>query len=289
MQWSISKKNDVVADMRIRYRTTADWEQWGLLTADRHIDNEHSNHELQHHHLKQAIERDAFVVDVGDYLDAMQGKQDKRSAKSALRVDNKSSNYLNNLVDYAVEFFAPYKDNLALIAEGNHESAVTNRYEYSLHDGVLRDLSRIGSPVVKGGYRGYIRFLFEHDAGGKRMSRTGYYFHGSGGGGPVTKGVIQTNRRSIYLPDADFVFSGHIHESWLFPITRSRVLASGEEITDTQYHVQLPTYKEEFIGKSGGWHHETGKPPKPLGAWWIRFYYSHRTGRVEMEFRMADK
>jgi hypothetical protein len=34
------------------------------------------------------------------------------------------------------------------------------------------------------------------------------------------------------------------------------------------------TYKEEYGAGEGGWHIETGKPPKPLGAWWLRFTWS---------------
>jgi hypothetical protein len=289
LTWEVQKINAVCTDIKIPYKATKEWQQWGLLTADRHIDNQHTDLKLQKYHLDQAKEREAFVLDFGDLFDAMQGKEDRRSDKGDLRPENKTGSYLNSLVEFAHDFLEPYKENLAIISEGNHETAVTDRHEYSLLDGLIYALHVSGSSVVRGGYRGYIRFRFEHEAGGSRMTRIGYYHHGSGGGGPVTKGVIQANRKSSYLSNADYVFTGHIHEQWVFPVVRSKLLNSGEEITETQYHVQIPTYKEEFTMIPGGFHHKTGKPPKPIGAWWVRFYYSNRTGRIEASFTEADK
>ena len=56
----------------------SDWEQWFLLTGDRHIDNGESDHALQIRHLKQAQERGAGIIDVGDVMDLMQGRNDPR-------------------------------------------------------------------------------------------------------------------------------------------------------------------------------------------------------------------
>ena len=289
MSWTVKKSSEVQTEIRIPFNQSAGWEQWGLICADVHLDNPHCLRDLHRHHLEQALERDAFVLCIGDLFDAMQGKQDRRSNKSDLDARLKSGTYLNDLVEFAHEFYEPYIKQLALISEGNHETSVTNRYEYSLLDGLAYSLKKAGSPVVRGGYRGWVKFQFEHESGGRKHSKLAYYLHGSGGGGPVTKGVIQTNRRAVYLPDADMVFSGHIHESWIFPINRVRINLRGEERAEAQYHVQLPTYKEEFVNMPGGWHHETGKPPKPVGAWWMRLYYSNRTGRVEVQFLEADK
>ncbi|MCH8517483.1 MAG: hypothetical protein LAT68_14250 [Cyclobacteriaceae bacterium] len=288
MAWTVERQSEVSTAIRVEYERKTGWEQWGLLSADRHIDNVHSDLSLQRLHLDQAKERNAFVIDIGDLFCAMQGKGDRRSSKSDLRIENKDSHYLNSLVEFAHNFMRPYLENLALLAEGNHETAITKHNEYSLLDGLVYALRQGGSNVVRGGYRGYVRFYFEPRGGGKRMSRLAYYHHGHGGGGPVSKGIIQASRKAVYMPDADYVWTGHIHEQWSFPIERVRLLASGKEIRDTQHHLQLPTYKDEYTNQGGGYHHETGKPPKPIGAWWIRFYYSTRTGRVEAQFLPAD-
>jgi hypothetical protein len=295
MNWSVKKDSDVQTTIEIPYRAALDWEQWGLIYADAHLDNPHCQRDLHKRHLDQAKERGAFIMSFGDLFDAMQGKQDRRSNKSDLDSKLKSGTYLNDLVEFAHDFYEPYFENIALFAEGNHETSVTNRYEYSLLDGLIYSMRKSDSPVVRGGYRGWIRFQFKesYNAGEnnapRSQSRLAYYLHGSGGGGPVTKGIIQTNRRAVYLPDADYVFSGHIHESWIFPMQRVRISANGFETLETQYHVQLPTYKEEFANLGGGWHHETGKPPKPTGAYWIRFYYVRETRKIEAMFIEADK
>ena len=289
MDWTIERAGPVCARVKIPYRKAADWEQWVLVSSDEHFDNPHSDRELHKLHLDQAKERGAIVCKFGDFFDAMQGKSDRRSSKRDLRQDlAESRSYLNQLVEESAAFLEPYSANLALISEGNHETSVDNKIEYNLLDGLLYALShRGGEHIIRGGYRGWIKFHF-HAGDGGRMTKNAYYLHGSGGGGPVTKGVIQTNRRAVYLSNADYVFSGHIHEQWYMPIERVKLLENGREVQITQHHLQLPTYKQEFIEQGSGWHHETGKPPKPLGAWWIRFYYSSRSGGVREQFIPAD-
>lgn len=276
---------------------TDEWEQWGLITADRHLDHPGSDHDLQKHHLQQAWDVNAFVLDFGDLLDVMQGKGDKRSEKRDLQKifagrseydDDRS--YLNALVIYASEFLEPYGRILALLGKGNHDASVYSKLEYDLLDGLIRDLHKSGhTHIVHGGYRGWVQVKFEHESGGARQGRNIYYHHGHGGGGPVTKDIIQANRKAVYLANADYVFSGHTHDQWLFPIERVRLTASGEEVSESQTHIKIPSYKQEFVGETSGFHHETGKPPKPLGAWWVRFYWSNRTGRIEEQFIQAER
>jgi len=286
-RWTVDRVGPVTARIKITGAQSSNWEQWGLITADRHLDNPHSDRKLQKYHLDQAVERGAFVLDFGDLFDAMQGKSDRRSSKSALMDRHKSSRYLNELVRDAADFFRPYADNIALLSKGNHETGVQKHIEYDLLDGLVYDLHRDNPDIFAGGYRGWIRFQFEIN--NARMSRNGYWIHGYGGGGPVTKDIIQVNRKAVYLSNADYVFTGHTHDQWWFPVERIRLLDSGREVVETQHHVKIPTYKEEFLNSGEGFHHETGKPPKPVGAWWVRFYWSNRTKSVETQFVPADK
>jgi predicted phosphodiesterase len=289
-QWTVEKVSEVCANIRVNYRRAADWEQWGLLCADSHLDNPKTDLKLKKHHLEQAKQRNAFIIEIGDLFDAMQGKGDRRSDKHDLRPEILAMDgpYLNNLVQFVSETFNPYKDNFAVIGEGNHETSVKNKLEYDLLSGLVHDMRKDGSPVIKCGYRGWIRFMFDAD-GRSRMSKRFYYNHGSGGGGPVTKGVIQTNRRAAYVSGADAILYGHTHESWLLNTPQTVLMDSGREKVKDLWHVQIPTYKEEFANHGGGFHHETGKPPKPKGAVWVRFYYSGRTEQIEMEFRGTEK
>jgi len=284
MDWSVDSRG-TVANIRIAAERNGSWEQWGLLTSDRHHDNPKSKLAMQRRHLEQAAERGAFVCDFGDLFCAMQGRDDKRGSKSSLRSENQTKDYFGSLINSSVDFFTPYRQTLAVCGYGNHETAVTKRHEIDLTRMMVARLNDRQSPVVCGGYRGWIRFLLTN--GTSRQSFSLYYTHGGGGGGPVTKGVIKTNRRAVYLPDAHIVVGGHIHESWMVELVRARLSSMGSEYADTQTHLALPTYKEEFFGADGGFHHERESPPKPLGAWWIRFFYNKESARFDYEFHRA--
>ena len=104
--------------------------------------------------------------------------------------------------------------------------------------------------------------------GTKRLA----WHHGYGGDAPVTKGTIQTNRMSVYLPDANIVVTGHTHNKWIFPITRLRISGHGVTYIDEQIHVKIPGYKEEYVDGFSGWHVERGAPPKPTGSAWLRLW-----------------
>lgn len=290
MNWTIEKTSEITTTFRIKYRPNKEWEQWFLIGSDAHIDNPHCMQSLKRHHMNQAVEKGAGIIELGDTLDAMQGKHDRRGSKADLIPELQVDNYWDALADYGVDFFMPYKDHMAFYGYGNHETAARKHAETDPLASMVRDLRREGSPAILGGYRGWFRFLFEREDGhGGRQSKRGYFNHGSGGGGPVTKGVIKTNRRAVFVPDADFVFSGHIHESWIVEMQRLRLLDSGREVNETQYHVQLPTYKEEMANIAEGFHVEREAPPKPLGGWWIRFYYSTRTKKVETQFLRTEQ
>lgn len=160
-------------------------------------------------------------------------------------------------------------------------TAIRKHLETDLLERLCRGLN-----VTHMGYSGFTRFLFQGTAG-RRTRRILYWHHGHGGGGPVTKGVIQTNRRAVYLPDAHIVVSGHVHEEWQLTIPRVRLSHSGDTYLDEQVHVQLPTLKDEFA-MAGGWHVERGAPPKPLGGAWLTFRYSGQTmGHIEFEIVRA--
>lgn len=273
--WSVSKLNRAVLDVEIKARRSSDWEQWVLLTSDRHHDNPKSLRGLEYEHLRECQDRGGLCVDVGDFFCAMQGKYDKRADKSDIRDEHQGSNYLDRLVSTAVDDFEEFADVLVAVGRGNHETAITKRHETDLTERFCYGLSeRSGFQVHAMGYTGWVRFKFNDN--GFRSMLLLWFTHGYGGGGPVTKGVIQSNRKQVYLPDADIIFSGHIHERWTLEIPRVRITKRGEVRHDYATHVCNPTYKEEYGDGQGGWHIERGGPPKPIGATWLRFYWSRR-------------
>jgi hypothetical protein len=245
-------------------------EHWFLLSSDHHWDNPDCDREMIKRHLEEAKQKNAPVLFVGDFFCAMQGKYDKRSDKSKVRPEHQTTKYLDSLVDTAADWLMPYREQIAVIGQGNHETAILKNHETNLIERLV-DRLNIGNknPVYMGGYGGYIKLQF-HRNNGMNVPLMIKYFHGHGGGGPVTKGVIQSARQSMYLPDADIVISGHVHEQYTIAFMQERVNALGKISIKEQWHVRLPTYKDEYKDGYGGWHIETGKMPKPLGAWWLR-------------------
>ena len=228
------------------------WEQWFLLSADRHHDNIHCNRKLEREHLEEAKKREAFIIDGGDLFCAMQGKYDPRSSRDSLRPEDKVENYLDSIIDHATEFYAPYAKNFIMIGKGNHETNIIKRHGICLVSSLVRDLNKDhGGNVSVGGVGGWVRFMFTVNKT-KRKSLNLKYHHGAGGGGPVTKGTIQANRQGVYLPDADIVMNGHTHDSWVLPIARERLSEGGVIGRDIQWFVRTPGYKDGYRDGASG-------------------------------------
>jgi hypothetical protein len=243
-------------------------EFWYLLSSDGHWDNPDCDREMMRRHLAECRERNAVWFHFGDFFCAMQGKYDKRSDKSKIRPEHQNGKYLDSLVSTAAEWFEDFADVPKLFALGNHETAILKNHETNLIERIVERVNTNDGKTYMGGYGGWIRFQFARCH--EKQSINLKYFHGHGGGGPVTKGVIQSQRQAVFLPDADIVVSGHVHEQYTIPFVRERLKDSGKIVLEEQWHVRTPTYKDEYKDGYGGWHIETGKPPKPLGAWWMK-------------------
>lgn len=242
---------------------------WVLLSFDRHHDNPKSDNVMEKRHLELARKRNAIIIDGGDLFCAMQGKYDPRSNKSDLKPEHKKGDYLDALVKTAADFYGPYADLFAVMAPGNHETAISKRHETNLTERLVTMLNdRHGTSIKVGGFSGWIKFQML--IWSECLTTNMWYHHGYGGDAPVTKGVIQTNRQSVYLPDAHIVATGHTHNEWQFPIPRIRLSDKGKVYHDEQLHLKVPSYKEEYVDGYGGWHIERGGPPKPTGAVWLR-------------------
>lgn len=247
-------------------------DHWFLLRGDAHHDNPKCKQDLEEKHLKEALERDAGIIDVGDLFCCMQGKYDRRSNKNDVRPEHQSGDYFDALVRTAADFYQPYAHNIIALGLGNHETSVMDKHETNLTERLataLRD--RTGAAVPVTGYTGWIRFkMHNHSC---RASRTLWHMHGYGGGGPVTKDTIQAQRQYAYIDGADIMVSGHVHERWAQEQVKAGLSDAGEVKHRSVWSVKTGTYKEEYGSGVGGWHVGTGKPPKPLGGWWLKLTF----------------
>jgi hypothetical protein len=269
---SVSRPSKTVVRVEVD-ASAKGFEWWVLLSSDRHHDNAYCNQKAEKAHLDLAKERGAGIIDIGDLFCCLQGKYDPRSDRSQLRAEHNQNSYLDALVDEAADFYAPYCENWLFMSPGNHESSVSDRCGTNLTDR-LADGMRIRSgaprsPMV-GTYQGWVALQFKW---GVRNSQTFKirYTHGYGGGGPVTKDMIQSSRQLAYTENADFLLSGHTHDAWYCVQPRTYLDDYGNEKTRNVTMLKLGTYKSEFEA-GNGWAVGKGHPPRPIGAWWCQFY-----------------
>jgi hypothetical protein len=263
--WTVEHKPGFAAVVSVDLKK----EFWVLLRSDAHWDNPDSNRNLMKKHLEQAKQRNAAVLDFGDLFCAMQGKYDRRSNKDKVRPEHQSGQYLDKLVDTAVEWHAPYAHLWAAQYSGNHETSILAHHETCLLTRLAEGLrQKTGAVFPLVGYTGFVKFNFQ---GNKRQSCTLWGIHGYGGGGPVTKDMIQRARQQQYV-DADIYVSGHTHDQFTTPDMRVGITQAGRIETRRTTYVKLPSYKDEYKQGQGGYHVEKGRPPKPVGAMWLRFW-----------------
>jgi hypothetical protein len=237
-----------------------------LLMSDLHWDNPKCDRERLKRDLDYALREDLDIYLNGDTFCAMQGRYDGRRMKSDIREEHNTSTYLDDLVGTGIEWFLPYKDNIRLVGYGNHETSILKNCETDILGRWVEGLNAHGADIVLGGYGGWIVWSFRMDSGNGMAYKLRYH-HGSGGGGPVTRGTIQAQRMMASIHGADCIWQGHVHESWAMTNVVQSLTANNRPILKEVLHVRTPTYKEEYGEGMKGWHVERGAPPKPLGCY----------------------
>jgi hypothetical protein len=240
-----------------------------FLASDIHLDNPKCKRELFFRHMDAARKKNAKVVLIGDTFCAMQGKYDPRRSKKDVRPEHNKPDYLNALVADTVNVLSPYSDIIALISDGNHETAVLKNVEYDLVGDLVKRLNeRNKTNILRGGYRGWMVIRYGY-AKNTFTSYKIYFNHGFGGGGEMTKGILQHARMNMYVENADAIQMGHVHELYALPTQTEYFDASPTAYkpkTRTIYNLRTSTYKDEYDGIEGGYHIEKGRQPKPLGG-----------------------
>lgn len=239
-----------------------------FLCSDIHIDNPKCDRDLFFSHLKRARKEGAKVFINGDLFCLMQGKYDPRRSKKDIRPEHNVANYIDAVIEDTVELLSPYADILAFVGEGNHETAILKNCETDvLTRFVERFNERNKVNVLRGGYRGWI--VIQSCAHNNSVPYRIYYNHGFGGGGEMTKGILQHSRTNMYIENADAIWMGHVHELYALPTQTERFNDHPKKYapeTRTVYNLRTSCYKEEFAAAPGGFHIERGRQPKPLGG-----------------------
>jgi predicted phosphodiesterase len=265
-----------------------DGQQDYLLISDIHWDNPKCDRALLKKHLDQAVKRNAKILINGDLFCIMQGLTDKRGTKGQVRPEHVGDDYFDLVVNSAMEFFKPYAHRILMVAEGNHESAVRRRGEFDILGRFVYGLNAVtGSDIKYGSYTGWVVLKGTY-ANSNRATFKIKYHHGFGGGGVVTKGVIQNQRMDAQTEGADCIWMGHVHEMYHILSVADTIVHHPKKGYSTEqrvrHHIRTSSYKNESSGS--GYHEEKGRPAKPLGGYWMRLTLDSST-KMATEFTMA--
>ena len=241
------------------------------LLSDLHWDNPKCDRKMLKDHLDYCKVNDIPIFINGDFFCLMQGKYDPSRNKKDILPEHNKANYIDAVIEDAVDWFSPYAHLLTVIGYGNHETAIIKNLET---DPLQRFVDLLNytnkSNVQTGGYGGWLLLkcgLYES----VYLSKNVKYFHGSGGGGIVTKGAINLTRALEMYENMDVFVMGHIHENASRnDVREAMVYNSGKRVHEykhKQIHLAITgAYKEEYQDGAFGWHVERGAPIKPIGG-----------------------
>jgi hypothetical protein len=254
------------------------------MLSDIHWDNPKCDRELLKKDLDYCVQESIPIMINGDMFCLMQGRGDKRRNKSDIRPEHNNANYLDSIVETAVEWWSPYAHLLTVIGYGNHETSIIKFQETNILKRFVKLLNlKNHTNVQVGGYGGWIivNSVLRTKPCGKKETRNCKikYFHGSGGGGVVTKGALNLTRALEMYEDFDVFTMGHIHENAARNDVRDVVALGSTSYrhVQKQLHLMLTgTYKEEYGKGSKGWHVERGAPIKPTGGRILEISYRRK-------------
>jgi UDP-2,3-diacylglucosamine pyrophosphatase LpxH len=251
-----------------------------LLMSDLHIDSVDTDRKFLEHCFEEAKKRNAIILIFGDLFDAMGGRNDKRTGKGDLKKNLHENNYYDMVGQEVADFLikCDVLDLIKVVTLGNHETAVTKHNEVSLLESLKlqvflkTDGQHRLNTVNK--YAGFFRIVMNKASGSQFRSWNAWYNHGSGGGAPMTFGVLKTKRRQAVI-DADIFISGHTHQAYTIPLARRHLTKNGHIKDREILHVQLGTAEgpNEFSLK-----HEFGFPSKSY--YFLNFYYRNKDAHL---------
>ena len=240
--------------------------------SDIHWDNPKCDWNLLKHDLDYCLKNDIPIMFNGDTFCLMQGAYDPRKMKGDIRPEHNNARYFDSIIETAVDFFLPYANLLTVVGYGNHETSIIKRQETDVIQRFVTLLNyKAGSNVMTGGYGGWliVNQLLKAKSNITQATKI-KYFHGSGGGGLVTKGALNLTRAREMYEGYDVFTMGHIHENSARNDVRDSINfhpTKGYYFNHKQIHSMITgTYKEEYINGLYGWHVERGAPMKPVGG-----------------------
>lgn len=283
MWWQTARTDTQVIEIDIPYDTYAD-EFQVLLQSDVHFDHPKCDRKLYFNHLDEAVKRNAGIFVAGDFLCLMQGRNDRRRSKDAIRDEHNKSDYFDAVVQDSASQISEYAKHFIAFSDGNHETAVVKNIETNPLSRLVLDINaNHGAQAEHLPYQCFVVFKFRRKTGGNVRRAVMAVHHGKWGG-VVSKGTQGISRYAAIYPQADIVLSGHTHDYWVVPTEMYNLSVNGKISLKTQYHVKTGTYKDEFKDGSG-FAIERIVTPKPMGSWWLKM--KPKDDKVQISFEMC--
>ena len=195
-----------------RRRVDKEWgEPLGItLMSDLHIDSAHTDLSAIRRELDEARENGDRVLINGDVFDAILPSDRKRYTPVASRPELRGRiDVLNASIELAHDLLLPYADLIDMIGIGNHEASMEKHHSVDMVALLVDKLNAAkGADINYGGYTGFVEYVVPLSGSSRRLVI--YYHHGGGGAAAVTKGIIDFNRKAVFV-DSDVVWLGHKH------------------------------------------------------------------------------
>jgi len=231
---------------------------YGLtLMSDLHIGAAGNDYQRIESELAAAKKAGDRILINGDVFDLILPKDHKRFNLSVLHKRIRRVDILNACLEWAEEIFAPYADLIDMIGLGNHETAAEVHHSVDMVAMLIDRLSvhkKNKEHVIHyGGYTGFVdyRFRRKNSSNASRGSRRYviYYHHGSGGDAPVTKGMIDFNRK--HWVRSDLLWMGHKHNKIGAVIRTMRCPLEGDQpVMEEQRQVFTGAYYHTYQGQT---------------------------------------
>jgi hypothetical protein len=215
-----------------------------VLSSDWHYEP-YSDNSLLYDMLERAKTDGMRVFGFGDLFDAIFPTDNRRRSATTMK-QSQTDGPINEIMNAAEEFFAPYADVIDFLSYGNHETTVLKWSNFDPVQDLHSRLSRhrtLESPILRGRYSGFLLLRFTREKQPKNGVQrvVMYYDHGRGGNPEVTKGTISLER--MYTEHvADVYFMGHIHKAVIDPSrTTSFVDGNNRQQRRPKYGVVNPS------------------------------------------------
>lgn len=261
-------------------------EQHFLAACDVHFGS--VNCDLKHlkKDLKEARKRNARICFIGDIFDAIFPQGDKRHNPTVLVKELRDRDDATvHAVSMLRDLLAEYADLIDMMGMGNHELTVLRYHGVNMVTMLVMELNQILKQkkskhrIQYGGYTCYLGYGF-----GSNTTRTApitilsvLCHHGGGGSAPVTRGMIDVNRKRTNW-DYDVFLFGHKHNNFAVrdvTIAPSYRKEGGFLKSMESRAIQAGSYYKNYgnldgVGIMPSYEEVGAHAPKPLGGTFFR-------------------